>query len=44
MHEDDLKADDVGSWCHKVKPKWFYKIEWLAPDKVPTAHNDAKDF
>ena len=27
--KDDLKADDVGSWCHKGKPKRFYSIEWM---------------
>ena len=33
-HKDDLKADDVGGWCHKGKPKRFYSIEWIAPGEV----------
>ena len=23
-HQEDIRADDVGSWCHKGKPVRFY--------------------
>ena len=41
--KDDLKADDVGSWCHKGKPKRFYKIEWIAPHEVYAELCDDED-
>ena len=42
-HKDDLKADDVGSWCHKGKPKRFYKIEWIAPHEIYAELCDDED-
>ena len=26
-HQEHIRADDVGSWCHKGKPVRFYSIE-----------------
>ena len=26
-HQEDIRADDVGSWCHKGKPVRFYTVE-----------------
>jgi len=33
-HKDDLRADDVGSWCHKGKPIRYYSVEYIQPDEV----------
>ena len=37
-HQDDLKADDMGSWTHKGKPVCFYKVQRLSSGEV----NDAE--
>lgn len=33
-HQDDLKADDMGSWTHKGKPIHFYKVQCLSSGEV----------
>ena len=33
-HQDDLKADDMGSWTHKGKPVRFYKVQHLSSGEV----------
>ena len=33
-HHEDIRADDVGSWCHKGKPVRFYSIEQMPSGEV----------
>lgn len=33
-HQEDLRADDVGGWCHKGKPVRFYSIERMPSGEV----------
>ena len=33
-HQDDLRADDMGSWMHKGKPVRFYKVKRLSSGEV----------
>lgn len=33
-HQEDIRADDVGRWCHKGKPVRFYSIEQLPSGEV----------
>ena len=33
-HQDDLKADDMGSWMHKGKPNCYYKVKQLSSGEV----------
>ena len=28
-HQEDIRADDVRSWCHEGKPIWFCRIEHM---------------
>ena len=36
-HQEDIRADDVKSWCHKEKPVRFYSIEWIPSGEVYVA-------
>ena len=33
-HQEDIRADDVGSWCHKGKPMHFYTVERMPSGEV----------
>ena len=38
-HQEDIRADDVGSWCHKGKPMQFYSNERMSSGEVYRAQD-----